>query len=332
MATAATRPLIGPPIFKGTAEESVTEWLTCYDHVASMNAWDNDAKVKCLYLALDGDARKWYTTQILTGTPSSWDDWKVNLKQAFGSRHASEVAYLKLSSRTQLPFETPEQYFYDMLQLCARVDTTMREEDKLRHLFRGLRPEMIEKMALTNPTSCAEFLQTLQRLNQVSRMTQALWQSSSSAMLGATAPAPLQSHGSFIVPDSFIGPKQIYSAHCSLDSSGRPYVLPSFPAAAQVPQRDSATTRENAEDLKTIAASMQAMQSRLLSLEDKLSRAPTQWPQRNGRADDGRVVCHYCNRRGHILRQCQTRERDQQRERRGGGAPQQGRGNANGRV
>ncbi|CAN7979416.1 unnamed protein product [Ixodes persulcatus] len=66
MAPVPSRPLIGPPIFKGSPDESVTEWLTCYEHVASLNAWDSETKVKCLYLALDGDARKWYTTQILT--------------------------------------------------------------------------------------------------------------------------------------------------------------------------------------------------------------------------------------------------------------------------
>lgn len=99
-----------------------------YNNVASLYAWDNDAKVKCHYLSLDGDARKCHTTQSLMDTPSSWDEWKVNLKQAFGSRHASEVANPKLSSRTHLPFQASEQYFYDILQLCARGDTIMREE------------------------------------------------------------------------------------------------------------------------------------------------------------------------------------------------------------
>lgn len=78
-----------------------------------------------------------------------------------------------------------------------------------------------------------------------------------------------------------------------------------------------ATTRVNAEDLKTMAASMQGMQSRLLSLDDKLSLAPTQWLHRNGRTYDGRSVCHYSHWRGHLLRQFQTRKRDRQRERRG---------------
>ncbi|KAK8762137.1 hypothetical protein V5799_026595 [Amblyomma americanum] len=171
MTSPQSRLSIAPPVFKGTPEESVAEWLTCYEHVASLNCWDSDPKVKFLYLALDGDAKKWYTTQLLTGAPSSWSDWAAKLKACFSSRHAAEIAYLRLQNRMQLPTESPEQYFYDVMQLCARVDPKMPEEDRLRHLLRGLQPATIEKMIISNPTTCADFLQILQRLSQATLMS-----------------------------------------------------------------------------------------------------------------------------------------------------------------
>lgn len=46
----------------------------------------------------------------------------------------------------------------------------MTEEDRLRHLLRGLCPSTMEKMIIANPSNCGEFLQTLQRIDQVALM------------------------------------------------------------------------------------------------------------------------------------------------------------------
>lgn len=238
MTPVPSRPLIGPPIFKGSPDESVTEWLTCYDHVASLNVCESEAKVKCLYLALDGDARKWYTRQILTKAPASWEEWKALLWLSFGSRHAAEVAHIRLHSRGQLPLESPEQYYYDVLQLCARVDPTMKEADQLRHLLRGLRPEVIEKVILSNPQTCAEFLQTLQRLNQATMMSQTGWMTTSAVSAGPAALSALQSHypmspAAGLLPAAHV-PNTL--AAQNPDVGSRPRVLPSYPAAAQTPR------------------------------------------------------------------------------------------------
>ncbi|KAH7939564.1 hypothetical protein HPB52_013797 [Rhipicephalus sanguineus] len=77
------------------------------------------------------------------------------------------------TNRTQLPSETPEQYYYDVVQLCARVNPSMTEDDRLRHLMRGLRPDVQEKMIIANPETCAAFLQILQRINQAALMSRA---------------------------------------------------------------------------------------------------------------------------------------------------------------
>lgn len=73
-------PFIKSLNFKSTPQEPVTEWLTCYEHVASVSTWDGNAKVKFLNLALEGDAKKWSATQILTGTPIPWKHGLLELK------------------------------------------------------------------------------------------------------------------------------------------------------------------------------------------------------------------------------------------------------------
>ncbi|CAN7999152.1 unnamed protein product, partial [Ixodes pacificus] len=160
-----------PPVFQGNPEDDVSEWLLFYERAGDFNGWDGTRREQYLCVALDENARKWYSTTLRgTNAPTTWETWKAALKETFGNRSMREWAHLRLSQRFQLPSELPEQYFYDVLQLCARVNEAMTEEEKLRQLTRGLRPEMLERVVLANPQTTADFLGTLQRLTQASQM------------------------------------------------------------------------------------------------------------------------------------------------------------------
>ncbi|KAH7947667.1 hypothetical protein HPB52_015090 [Rhipicephalus sanguineus] len=153
--TAATsRPFIGPPIFKGTPEESVSVWMPCYEQVSSLISWDDDAKVKFLYLALEDAAKMAYNENF---------DWCSKYlgpvgHACFTGGHAAEIARLRLEKRVQLPAGGPEQCYYDVLHLCALA--AMKQEHRVRHLLRGVRADALEKMILAKPTSSAEILRT----------------------------------------------------------------------------------------------------------------------------------------------------------------------------
>lgn len=320
------RPFIGPPVFKGTPEESIAEWITCYEHVASLNSWDNDTKVKFLYLALDGDAKKWYTTKILTGAPNSWEEWAVLLKACFSSRHAAEIAHLRLQNRAQLPSESPEQYFYDVVQLCARLDPTMKEEDRLRHLLRGLRPETMEKMIIANPSNCGEFLQTLQRINQAALMARASC-APPSFPLPAMQPWTPTIPGMPIAAAATTQPSPVSHQTCD-----HPHVTAAC-AAGQHFQRQNANADNGA--LRAISESIEALTERIKAIEEQVRRPPVPWPPKASRGDDGRPQCQYCHRLGHVARQCSRRYRDEEQQR-GRREPQGERGfdsgNRNGRA
>ncbi|KAH7982839.1 hypothetical protein HPB52_007400 [Rhipicephalus sanguineus] len=296
MSTPQAKPFVGPPVFRGAPEESISEWLLCYEHVASLNNWDQATKVKFLYLALDGDAKKWHTTQILTGAPNSWEEWATLLKTSFTSRHSVEIAYLRLENRTQLPSETPEQYYYDVVQLCARVNPSMTEDDRLRHLMRGLRPDVQEKMIIANPETCAAFLQILQRINQAALMSRA----SGPQPIGTQYSTSMQSWMQNITPPvgfaaaaATMPPPPTCVATCAATELR-------CPREAAGPERD----------LKAIADSIALLSDRLKSIEDEMRRPPVPWPQRTSRANDGRPRCQICRRIGHIAQQCWQRFRD----------------------
>lgn len=95
------------------------------------------------------------------------------LRTSFTRRHSIEIAFLRLQNRTQLPSKTPEHYYYDVVQLSARLNPSMTGEDSLRQLLRGWRPGTQEKMIIAISESCAAFLQILQRINQAALMSRA---------------------------------------------------------------------------------------------------------------------------------------------------------------
>lgn len=296
MSTPQVKPFVGPPVFRGAPEESISEWLLCYEHVASLNNWDQATKVKFLYLALDGDAKKWHTTQILTGAPNTWEEWATLLKTSFTSRHSVEIAHLRLQNRTQLPSETPEQYYYDVVQLCARVNPSMTEDDRLRHLMRGLRPDILEKMIIANPESCTAFLQILQRINLAALMSR----------VSGLQPIGIQySTGSQSWMQNIAHP--VGFAPAAATGHPPPTCVATCAAAELRCPREAA---DSERDLKAIADSIAVLSDRLKSIEDEVRRPPMPWPQRTSRANDGRPRCQICRRIGHIAQQCWQRFRD----------------------
>ncbi|KAL3175692.1 hypothetical protein MRX96_000888 [Rhipicephalus microplus] len=67
--------------------------------------------------------------------------------------YVREWAYIQLQGQQQLG-EAPQEYVSGILQLCARMNTKRPELEKHRHLLKGLRPETIEQVAITNPVAC----------------------------------------------------------------------------------------------------------------------------------------------------------------------------------
>lgn len=246
------------------------------------------------------------------------------LKSSFTGRHAAEITRLRLENRVQLPSESPEQNYYDVLQLCARVDPAMKEEDRVRHLLRGLRADALEKMVLANPTSSGEFLQILQRINHAALMAHA-----HSSPLNSYLPANVTQPWSAAIPgESIATQRTLVSAPVREHQDAVATCI----SDAQHHRRDAAGNLE----LKALAESIKSLANRLKAVEDEVRRPPTQWPPRTSRGGDGPSRCYYCHRLGHIARQCHRLYEDQQRQRRdeqsGNGERHFDSGNGNGQA
>ena len=67
----------------------------------------------------------------------------------------------KLRNRKQGPTESGMDYYYDVVNLCRLIDVNMPESMKLSHLFRGLQPDLMKKIWIKRPPTCAQFLSEL---------------------------------------------------------------------------------------------------------------------------------------------------------------------------
>ncbi|KZS10098.1 Uncharacterized protein APZ42_025516, partial [Daphnia magna] len=92
---------------------------------------------------------------------------KTQLLEQFKTVNQNRFNEAKLRERKQGIEESTIEYFYDILDLCRRVDPNVSKAMKLAHLWRGLKPSLLEKLWNSKPNSCDEFLQEIKRYQEM---------------------------------------------------------------------------------------------------------------------------------------------------------------------
>ncbi|KZS00402.1 Uncharacterized protein APZ42_003290, partial [Daphnia magna] len=73
----------------------------------------------------------------------------------------------KLRERKPGIEESTLEYYYDVLDLCRRVNACMAEATKLAYIWQGLRPSVLKQLWSLKPTNCDEFLQEVKRFQEM---------------------------------------------------------------------------------------------------------------------------------------------------------------------
>jgi transposase InsO family protein len=286
---------ITPPVFHGRPEEDALDWLSRYESIGGYNRWGNNELRANFIMYLDGTARKWF--KCLTAAPAEWIDVNVagppptvNLGlrtlflNEFQPANYGFFQEKKLRNRTQGLEEPTSSYFYDVLDLCRLVDPTMTEDTKLEYLFRGLRPTLVEKIYPLQPVTCAEFLGHVKVFEQAADMANRReWVT---AQLNPALPGKSTSHAVN-------------------------YCTPATNAIAAVTMGQPDPTNEILRTLKMLQETQQKMQQELTQLNTKVNARRSNPPGTDGnrpysRTSDGRPICNYCNKIGHMERFCRT--------------------------
>ncbi|EFX67291.1 hypothetical protein DAPPUDRAFT_261874 [Daphnia pulex] len=120
-------------------------------------------------MSLSGAALKWFTYKDAAGQlANEWQDQAgppaiPGMKTQILGQFRPE----KLRARKQGAEETTREYYYDVLDLCRRVNPRMVEAEKLKCLWRGLKPSVIEKLWSLKPTTFDGFLEEVKRLEEL---------------------------------------------------------------------------------------------------------------------------------------------------------------------
>ena len=121
-----------------------------------MAGWDDEQKLRYISIHLQGDAYKWWmkaATKIKT-----WTAFTNDVRQAFGSTKAKELAFEQLRTYKQTVNQSTIQYYEKIIELCKRVDPNMSDTMKLQYLMAGVKESMKIHIALHDPQSTEAFL------------------------------------------------------------------------------------------------------------------------------------------------------------------------------
>ena len=266
------------PKFSGSESEDVTEFLTNFERAAQFYKFSEEQKAQALPLYLTSAANVWFNT-----TPGLADkpfDYLANaLKKQFHTESDIWLLRQQLHARHQMPTERVSEFAATIRRLCRRLE--LPPSECLTVFIQNLRPELKNYVLLQRPHSIeeaemhAKLKESLPDAKPSDRFDELLSAIKNLQPSATPTPAP--------VVASYAPPTYLQ------DNSPRPF-------------------RDNPSLSRDEISQMIRQEVRRATN----SRTPGQI-QRGRRTFDGRPICDFCNRAGHVMavcRQRQTRARD----------------------
>lgn len=309
-----------PPNFSGAHDADVHDWLKTYDRVSDHNRWDDTLKLANVVFFLTDTAYQWYDNHEADFL--SWDGFKAAFSEVFGKLESRrQRAQDKLARRYQAVSESSTGYIEDVIRLCSRADPAMTEQDKIRHIFKGLSQELFSIVAPKSPPTVQTLIKECRKYEELrsGRISTTLFQRLPEvSLMNACTTADLPGLIRDIIRDEL---REFFrSLHSPADGSSlntelqhiRKSVQDELRAALHpIPPTPSVYTP--APHTPTPICSMQPDTTRCYSSTPPDTTSYR--PQRNGplrrtdawRTPDDRPVCFYCNIPGHIARYCHRR-------------------------
>ncbi|XP_075739470.1 uncharacterized protein LOC142784961 [Rhipicephalus microplus] len=164
----AVYPQRDPPIFTGSTESDVEDWLARYDKVGASNKWDDPSKLGYVTFYLADTAQLWFNNHAADIT--TWFAFKTAITDVFGRPAARKLqAEHRLRHRAQQPGETYTGYIEDVLHLCNRINSTMPEEKKIQHILKGIDDGAFQMLLARNPPTIAVLVSFCESFDELRR-------------------------------------------------------------------------------------------------------------------------------------------------------------------
>ena len=162
---------VTPNIYDGA--EDIDEYLDHFQYIAKCNNWSDRMQLNRLPIYLKGTAELWFRDFSRTsGENLTITQVCDGLREAFRQKNYRSINQNLLTYRYQGLTEPVHKYFYDIVRLCNRVNPSMSEEEKITHILRGLKSSILEKALILEPKNCKDLLNKVRSIEEAEYLSQ----------------------------------------------------------------------------------------------------------------------------------------------------------------
>lgn len=157
-----------PSMFHGTEDHDAEDWLASYERVSTYNRWDDNMKLSSVGFYFKGLAETWFRNH--GAGIDTWAEFKSRFTNVFGRPALRKLrAEQCLRERAQRTGETFTSYIEDILDLCNRANTEMSEEEKIRHILKGIDDDAFQMLLSKNPQTVGDVITSCQKFDELRR-------------------------------------------------------------------------------------------------------------------------------------------------------------------
>lgn len=311
-----------PPIFSGAPEADVNDWLKSYDRASQHNRWDDSFKLANVVFFLKDTALQWFDNH--EDEIDSWEGFQTAFAEVFGKPEIrKQQAKDKLARRYQSTTESSTAYIEDVLRLCRRVDNDMTEDDKIRHLFKGLSHDLFSVVAPKSPPTVQQLITECKRYEELqsARIMKRPFERLPEVCTNNTTPSDLPELIRQIIRQelqAYLFPLHSpdVAMHQRMDTANvQKVVQDELRAALNQLQPVPPIYAPATQAPSPICPIVHEIQPRYPApFVDRAQPTSQPYGQRRRtdiwRTEDHRPVCFYCHTAGHIARYCRRRTTD----------------------
>lgn len=307
-----------PASFSGLDDRDVEDWLSTFERISTHNKWDDAMKLNNVGFSFTHLAELWFNNH--RREMSTWAEFKERFMKAFGRPEVRKLqAEQRLRVRAQKTGEDFTSYIEDVVDLCKRVDPSMLETEKVKHILKGIDDDAFQMLLSKDPRTVSDVIRLCQSYDELRKQRaftrRPLAQNEPLASLAVDLDDP-----SVLVRIKEIVREEVARQLCHAASNTTPElgpvpqstlrhvvqeqvaeVLPSFsqqtPVAAPITFADVAGRLAQTRTPFRLPAPPRPLPQ---------ARVPTQ-SMNPWRTPDNRPICFSCHYPGHVARYCRRR-------------------------
>ncbi|XP_077557320.1 uncharacterized protein LOC144172508 [Haemaphysalis longicornis] len=155
-----------PASFSGLDDRDVEDWLSTFERISTHNKWDDAMKLNNVGFSFTHLAELWFNNH--RREMSTWAEFKERFMKAFGRPEVRKLqAEQRLRVRAQKTGEDFTSYIEDVVDLCKRVDPSMLETERVKHILKGIDDDAFQMLLSKDPRTVSDVIRLCQSYDEL---------------------------------------------------------------------------------------------------------------------------------------------------------------------